>query len=66
MEYPIEPKRRRRRLGRTRKTRRSRIAACPWIADRLRYCHALEYRIGDKRVIRLIRKWLKAGILVGS
>ena len=23
----------------------------------------LEYRIGDKRIIRLIRKWLKAGIL---
>jgi RNA-directed DNA polymerase len=23
----------------------------------------VEYRIGDKRIIRLIRKWLKAGIL---
>ena len=23
----------------------------------------LEHRIGDKRIIRLIRKWLKAGIL---
>ncbi len=23
----------------------------------------MEHRIGDKRIIRLIRKWLKAGIL---
>ena len=23
----------------------------------------LEHRIGDRRIIRLIRKWLKAGIL---
>jgi RNA-directed DNA polymerase len=23
----------------------------------------LEHRIGDKRIIRLIRKWLKAGVL---
>ena len=23
----------------------------------------LEHRIGDKRVIRLVRKWLKAGVL---
>jgi RNA-directed DNA polymerase len=23
----------------------------------------LEHRVGDKRIIRLIRKWLKAGIL---
>jgi RNA-directed DNA polymerase len=26
----------------------------------------LEHRIGDKRIIRLIRKWLKAGILEGG
>jgi RNA-directed DNA polymerase len=23
----------------------------------------IEHRVGDKRIIRLIRKWLKAGIL---
>jgi RNA-directed DNA polymerase len=23
----------------------------------------LEHRVGDKRIIRLVRKWLKAGIL---
>jgi RNA-directed DNA polymerase len=23
----------------------------------------MEHRIGDKRIIRLIRKWLKAGVL---
>src|SRR5215813_5676001 len=26
----------------------------------------LEHRVGDKRIIRLIRKWLKAGILEGG
>ena len=26
----------------------------------------LGHRIGDKRIIRLIQKWLKAGILTGS
>jgi RNA-directed DNA polymerase len=23
----------------------------------------IEHRIGDKRIVRLIRKWLKAGVL---
>jgi hypothetical protein len=26
----------------------------------------LEHRIGDQRIIRLIQKWLKAGVLEGS
>ena len=26
----------------------------------------VEHRVGDKRIIRLIRKWLKAGILEGG
>jgi len=25
--------------------------------------HMLEHRIGDKRIIRLVQKWLKAGVL---
>jgi RNA-directed DNA polymerase len=25
----------------------------------------VEHRVGDRRVIRLIRKWLKAGVMVG-
>jgi hypothetical protein len=33
------------------------------IAASLRIDRFLEHRVGDKRIIRLIQKWLKAGIL---
>jgi len=26
----------------------------------------VEHRIGDKRIIRLVQKWLKAGVLEGG